>query len=457
MATVFKRKGRSPFWKVQWFDASGVRREKSSRTTDKRRAQALADKLESDAMLRREGIIDIGLERLAKHRDIPLSKHVTEYLAELAGSGCNPRHVQTVKCQLNRAIADIGARRLNDLDQDRVKLHLRALSKQPVKQLHAKTTRTMGPRTVNGVRTVIIAFLNWCVRTGKASSNPCTHLPKLDETRDVRVKRRALTAEELGRLVGAAGSRGDFYLVAALTGLRMRELRLITWGKIDFETAAMLVPASVGKAKRDDRIALHDDVIAALKRLRPVDATPTDRLFLTQPTTRTFAADLKRAGIAEYDAEGRRVDRHALRTTTGTLLARAGVPLQQARLQMRHAEISTTIRHYTDLGLADQALAVGRIPSIIVPPMSLGGTDPMAVLPQEARQHQCQQPLHETTRSQTSGCHGTRNSTDEAESETDQESAGVCDSLRLDATGGKKAGEEIRTPDVQLGRLTLYH
>jgi integrase len=407
-------------------------------------------------MLRREGIIDISLDRMAEHRNLPVGEHVTEYLADLAHGGCNPRHVQTVKCQLNRAISDIGAKRLTDLDPDRVKRHLRALSLRPVKQLRAtdKVKRTIGPRTINGVRTVIIAFLNWAVRTARLPINACVHLPKLDETKDIRVKRRALMADELGRLVAASGSRGDFYLVAALTGLRMRELRLITWGCVEFEKSAMLVPASVGKSKRDDRIALHEDVVAVLKRIKPEDAESTDPVFQTEPTTRTFAADLKLAGIAEYDAEGRRVDRHALRTTTGTLLARAEVPIQQARLQMRHAEISTTIRHYTDLGLADQARAVARIPRIVIPTVRLTGTvGPLPTTPND-RQHQCQQTVNEATRAVAKGNDATRNSTEVVKIKSDQQITRVCGSLRTDAKGDEKAGDQDRTGDIQLGKRT---
>lgn len=162
-------------------------------------------------------------------------------------------------------------------------------------------------------------------------------------------------------------------------------------------------------------------MVAVLKRIKPEDAESTDVVFQTEPTTRTLAADLKRAGIAEYDAEGRRVDRHALRTTTGSLLARAEVPVQQARLQMRHAEISTTIRHYTDLGLADQARAVARIPRIVIPTLRLTGTDgPLLTTPND-RQHQCQQTVNETTRAVTKGNDATRDSTEVVKIKSAQE------------------------------------
>lgn len=61
----------------------------------------------------------------------------------------------------------------------------------------------------------------------------------------------------------ASGARGTFYLVAAMTGLRMKEMRSVTWGDVDLVNSALLVRASVGKAKRDDWIALTAEVVIA--------------------------------------------------------------------------------------------------------------------------------------------------------------------------------------------------
>ncbi len=219
MATIFKRGGKGP-WIIQWYDHKGDRREMSSRCTDKRRAEQLAQKLESDKLLRKTGIIDASTDRFVEHRKSPIGEHLDDYLADLRHRGCNPRHTQTVESQLNRLIADINAKHLTDLDPIKVGRHLRALKDMPVKQLREEKNdekrRTMGPRTVNAVRSAILAFLNWCVRTGRLPLNPCQYVAKVDETKDQRVKRRALTAEELAKLVRTSGERGTFYLIAAM-------------------------------------------------------------------------------------------------------------------------------------------------------------------------------------------------------------------------------------------------
>ncbi len=463
MATVFKRNGKGN-WLIQWFDHEGVRREKSSRTTDKRSAERLAAKLESDAMLRKEGVVDASADRLAGHHARPLLEHLGEYLDELRHRGCHPRHVQTIESQLNRMFEDIDARRLSDLDPARVQRHLLALRSVPAKRFSAKNedgkkTRMIGPRTINAIRSAVIAFLNWCVRTERLATNPCDRIPKVDETRDQRVKRRALTAKELRYLVESSGPRATFYLVAALTGLRMGEMKSLTWDDVNLANNALLVKASKGKSKRDDWIALNLEAAAALRRHRPVGVSPAARVFATAPTTRTFSADLKRAGIAEYDELGRRVDRHALRTTTGTLLAQAGVSPQQAQRQMRHADISTTLRHYTDLRLSDQARAAAKLPAI--QPDSASHEKDQGDHPNDSAsekpQHWPQQSLHETALSDADQRRPLPNQELERGNLQIRVSPTKHEVLQPNASGFKKAGDRTRTGDIQLGKLTFYH
>lgn len=98
-------------------------------------------------MLRREGVIDPSTDRLTEHRKSSLAEHLAEYLADLRHRGCNPRHVRTVECQLQRLIDDIGAKHLGDLDAVKVQRHLRSLRSTPVKQLREtdEPKKTIGP------------------------------------------------------------------------------------------------------------------------------------------------------------------------------------------------------------------------------------------------------------------------------------------------------------------------
>ena len=70
------------------------------------------------------------------------------------------------------------------------------------------------------------------------------------------------------------------------------------------------------------------------------------------------------------------LDLHAMRTTLGTNLARAGVAPQIAQRIMRHADYRTTLKHYTVLGLTDTSKAISQLSSIQGPQRTLAtGTD----------------------------------------------------------------------------------
>ncbi len=58
------------------------------------------------------------------------------------------------------------------------------------------------------------------------------------------------------------------------------------------------------------------------------------------------------------------IDLHALRTTLGTNLARAGVAPQIAQRIMRHGDYKTTLDHYTVLELTDTSKAIEQLPMI---------------------------------------------------------------------------------------------
>ncbi len=229
-----------------------------------------------------------------------------------------------------------------------------------------------------------------------STQNRLSIVPKLNEKEDRRRVRRALSIEELACLISTAAqfdqTHGDrytprhtVYSTAALTGLRRGELAKIKWRDVDLDERTLRIRVTVGKAKRDDTIPLHDQVVRILAGLRPENADPNDRVFRTMPTIRTFYNDLGRARqrwiaeaedveaqqgrersdfLRQTDSEGRVVDLHAMRTTLGTSLAREGVAPQLAQRIMRLADYRTTLAHYTVLGLADTAKAVNTLPGV---------------------------------------------------------------------------------------------
>ena len=110
MATVFKRNGKGP-WIIQYFDASGRRRERSARTTDYRSAERIAAKLEADVALERAGVADARQARFASENRRPLSEHLEVYLQQLRDAGRAAHTMGDKRNVLPLVFKEIGATR----------------------------------------------------------------------------------------------------------------------------------------------------------------------------------------------------------------------------------------------------------------------------------------------------------------------------------------------------------
>ncbi len=465
--SLFKRNGRGS-WIVSWYDHTGKRRERSTRTTDRSSALRILQKRVADTALRRDGVIDASKDRFAVEGRKPLAQHFGDYIAHCERAGLDPHHVNQKQSHLRRLLEATDAVRLADLTDE-------------VLEWYVGTLRDLGrsARTMNFARQIVVAFMSWCVKKKRAESNTLKVVPKLDEDRDRRRERRPLTDDEFARLLAVASEygRAAWYLAAALAGLRRGDLMRLSWADIDFENGSITI--SEGKAKRTDILPVHPQLASELRRLHAERLPmPTAKVFPTAVTAATVAKDFLRAGlareevvtdadgepvmigkgkrrrpkirIATEDAQGRVIDLHALRSTLATNLARAGVAPQLTQEIMRHADYRTTKKHYTVLGLADTAAAIAKLPTIEPDrrQAATGTCDTQSDPPQFPRQLG-----RETVRNGATPCqeHDTRRCRDETTQPTTR--ADVSDEARDHAAGCETAGDATRTRNNQLGRL----
>ena len=106
------------------------------------------------------------------------------------------------------------------------------------------------------------------------------------------------------------------------------------------------------------------------------------------PTPEDRAKRAESCFLADLDAEGRRIDFHALRTTCGSWLDQAGVAASIAKRITGHASEHTLQRHYHRSTREQARRAVEAMPDI--PLRATGTEDPQPKSQQ--RQHETQQP-----------------------------------------------------------------
>jgi integrase len=257
------------------------------------------------------------------------------------------------------------------------------------------------PKTMNDYLNVCSRFLRWLRRQRWALENPFEFVDPVDARASAREYRRALTPDEVGRLLSSAPHpRRVVYLMILETGLRRRELSGLRWADFNLPSgqfacveaasesdakraeqtppgvalapvapfpadcgASVRVPASIAKNRRTEVLPLGADVVAELFTLRKPDTAPFQTVFAgIVPEVETFRRDLANAGIPFVDEAGRRVDLHSLRKTFGTALVLSGAHPRVVMQAMRHSDLKLTMKVYTDAGQLPVKQAVARLP-----------------------------------------------------------------------------------------------
>lgn len=389
-------------WVLDWCDANGRRRRQAlsrdKRVAERARVQILAQR---DLDLAGLGSQEGQSRQLTAIRDA--------YLADLQTRACE-RHVLNVRQGLDRVLATIPARRVRDLQPH----HL-------VQHRARRLAEGISRRTANLEADRVRAMLTWAERVGLIAGSPVKNMPRLPEPEaSRRYRRRAMTEEEVGRFLQAAydddrlnqeriaavrtvegGTKGvqwslrrrglrvpqaPLWRAFLETGCRYGELTRVPWSDLDLDRRVLRLRAEHTKAGRAREVPLLEGLAGELRALRGVHVRvlgrpvrPSDLVFLTPegrpwcaPTNnvmRVFNRLLESAGIDRVDAEGRKLDVHALRHTMASRLARAGVPLQKAQRLLGHSDPKLTATIYAHLGVEDLRDAVERLAPAVERPL----------------------------------------------------------------------------------------
>ncbi|MGA2253573.1 MAG: site-specific integrase [Thermoguttaceae bacterium] len=365
MASIFKRSKRKnePYW-IQYKDHLG-KRKTAKGYTDKALTEQLAGKLESEARLRRTGMIDPQQERYAEVKQAALKVHLDAFAESLTDN--SPKHCKLTMSRVKRIVEGCGFASLADIQPEAVQSFLRSLKK----------TNKISPRTYNHYIQAMDSFCNWCILTKRVLANPLLGLERLNTEVDIRHPRRALTVAEVGQLLASARDsqttifrvdgeqRARIYFLAYMTGLRKNELASLMPRSFDLdaEPPTVTVEARYSKHRRKDVLPLHLELVAELRKWF-AEMAAGDKLFpklAGKDTAQMVKHDLEKAGIAYRNEEGI-ADFHAAgRHTHITELVRSGASLPEVKELARHSDIKMTMK-YTHISRADQARAVGNLP-----------------------------------------------------------------------------------------------
>lgn len=350
-------------WSIEWRDTDGKLRTTSGETSQ-RASMAKAVRLEEGAALIRQGV----RSRCYDHQIAPLETHLAAFEKYLQAKDDTAKHVGMTLQRLRVLAKACAWRRIADIRSDTV---LGWLAER-------RRTKDVSAETSNHYVRAVKGLGRWLVRSGRADADPVIGLTTINAAMDRRHARRPLSEDELGLLIKAARSgppilglsgeaRALVYLLAVTTGLRANEIRTLTPEAFDLDATPPIVTveAAYSKRRRRDEQPVGEDVAAALRTWLDEHGEAETPVFpLPGKTARMLRADLEAAGIPIRDGSGRVVDFHALRTTFGTRLARAGVHPKLAQDLMRHSTINLTMNLYTMTVLGERAAALAKLPAV---------------------------------------------------------------------------------------------
>ena len=371
MASVYKlkcnkRKRNEPYW-IDYYDHEGTRRRKKG-FSEKSLSEQLAAKLETEAMLRRTGLIDPLAEDLAAKRRSPINEHVIAYEKNLKQRGTTGKHVKLTMGRIRAILLQCETSNLAELTVERVQTGITKLQEK------AK----FGSRTFNHYVQAVDGFCHWLVETTRIASHPLLTLKRLNAEVDVRHKRRALDDGELWQLIESARKSGKriqgydgeqrarVYLLSCLTGLRRSEVASLSPQSFNLQgkEPTVTVEAACSKHRRLDVLPLHPELVGEVAKW--VKGRKRDELLFPglerKKTWLMVKKDLERVGIP-YETQAGIADFHAAgRHSYVTGLLRNGATLPEAKELARHSDVKMTMK-YTHIGLKDQSRALASLPS----------------------------------------------------------------------------------------------
>jgi integrase len=292
------------------------------------------------------------------------------YLADLRRKGRKPSTVRAVEIAVRvHFTAFFGDRAIHTIRRQDVD----ALALQMAQSGARSRSRGLKPKSIRNYLGILSGLFEYARRRELVRENPVSliDLPAVPHSEEIRF----LTPAEVRQLVDAVAD-GPYavidrtlFLTAAMTGLRMGELRALRWRDIDRSAARVRVRRNyvrgefgTPKSRRSERsVPLARTVAHALEDLHSISQRPgPEGLVFPDPLVGGPLDDnairdrfRTALGAAELEASHRF---HDLRHTFGTAMAAAGMPMRTLQELMGHRDLATTQR-YADYAPSHQEAA----------------------------------------------------------------------------------------------------
>jgi len=322
---LFKRSD-SKYWWASYIDADGKRVRRSTRTTDRKEAEAL-----------------LAMWRLESHRTQQWGEQPMRTFEELM--------VAYLQATADKKSADKDRQRTKRLRKHfggKVMNHISAADVQEYKSM--RRTDGVRPSTINRELTLLSTAINYANREWEWELPNPVRGRKFKEP-EGRV--RWIEHEEAQRLIEAAREEcrspylADLITLALNTGCRSEELLGLQWRRVDLKLGLIFLDAEHTKTAKRRSVPLNQtarEAVLSRARFRAEWCPDSSWVFCRKNGQRlttvkkAFATACSKAGITDFRF-------HDLRHTCAAWLVTAGVPLAEVRDLLGHSSIVMTERY----------------------------------------------------------------------------------------------------------------
>ncbi len=386
-----RRKSTSKFWWACFDLPNGKRMQRSTKESDRKKAQKIADAWE-DAARR---------TRTARQ----MQRVVAELYQDIAGEALPSATVRAYfESWLNRKRGETSATTFTFYEGksrhfvgwlgERADAELARLTTADILAYRTAESERVSASTVNHEIKFLRMVFEQAKRDGLLAENPAEMVKTLKRTE--RNIRRAFTLPELQRLLDAAeGEWRSLILFGLYTGQRLGDLARLTWQNVDLERSELrLVTSKTGRqqiiwmaeplrrhveslpAGDDPKQPLHPRAFSSVSKSAKV-GTLSRQFYELMASVGLVEVKKHRASEDGGTRSGRRemseISFHALRHTATSLLKNAGVSpaIVQDIIGHESAAISANYTHIED---AAKRQALAKLPDITVIPSQSSGS-----------------------------------------------------------------------------------
>lgn len=379
MSFVFKNLN-SKFWIGGFRDATGKRRNRSTKILATEKNKRLAEK------------IAIEYESAANRNRTALQvrRTISELHKELTGNDLSSvtlaKHVETWIASKRTSVADSTMafyegtlKRFLDYHDSGNAVDIEEITRTSIEQFRDDLASRLSPKTVNhNVKVLRMLFRD--ARERCLLVDDPTEFVKTVKAKSA-VERLPFTVEEIKKIIEHCdGEWRSIVLFGLYTGQRLGDIAKLTWESIDLKKKVLRLTTK--KTDRFLNVPLHQDLVSLLEEI-PV---PISKAMPIHPNaagykrssnlSNQFAAILVAAGIREKttpkaSGTGRSSVRtlnqlsfHSLRGTATTLLHEAGVPEAVAMALIGH-DSKEVHKTYVNVGESAMRDASSKLPSIV--------------------------------------------------------------------------------------------